>query len=131
MLFRSQTEPIHAHQHKGHIEAGQAVAARVLENTKLDDLIGTLGARIGLEALTRLHPGDSNIPEKAAQVQAAAWSVPHLHWPAPPRARPLVHFSPEALQTHSEAALPLTFKWRGQLHEVHSAQGPERIAPEW
>jgi protein ImuB len=130
-LVAAQTEPIHAHQHKGHIEAGQAVAARVLENTKLDDLIGTLGARIGLEALTRLHPGDSHIPEKAAQVQAAAWSVPHLHWPAPPRARPLVHFSPEALQTHSEAALPLTFKWRGQLHEVHSAQGPERIAPEW
>ncbi|MDB2608102.1 DNA polymerase Y family protein [Planktomarina temperata] len=130
-LIAAQTEPIHAHQHKGHIEAGQAVAARVLENTKLDDLIGTLGARIGLEALTRLHPGDSHIPEKAAQVQAAAWSAPHLHWPAPPRARPLVHFSPEALQTHSEAALPLTFKWRGQLHEVHSAQGPERIAPEW
>jgi protein ImuB len=92
-LVAVQTEPIHAHQHKGHIEAGQAVAARLLENTKLDDLIGTLGARIGLEALTRLYPGDSHIPEKAAQVQAAAWSAPHLHWPASSRARTFGAFS--------------------------------------
>ncbi len=42
---------------------------------------------IGLEAITRLHPGDSHIPEKAAQVLAAAWSAPQMDWPAPPWVR--------------------------------------------
>jgi protein ImuB len=26
---------------------------------------------------------------------------------------------------------PLRFRWRGHLHHVAHAQGPERIAPEW
>ena len=125
----AQTEPVYDHQHKGHIEAG--VAARSSQNTELDDLIGKLGARIGLEAITRLHPGDSHIPEKAVQVLAAAWSAPQMDWPAPPWVRPLVHFEPELLIASNGPQMPLHFKWRGQLHEVDSAQGPERIAPEW
>ena len=128
-VVAAQTEPVYDHQHKGHIEAG--VAARSSQNTELDDLIGKLGARIGLEAITRLHPGDSHIPEKAAQVLAAAWSAPQMDWPAPPRVRPLVHFEPELLIASNGPQMPLHFKWRGQLYEVDSAQGPERIAPEW
>ena len=101
------------------------------QNTALDDLIGKLGTRIGLEAITRLHPGDSHIPEKAAQVLAAAWSIPQMDWTASSRARPLIHFEPEPLSTSSGPQVPLHFKWRGQLHEVCKAEGPERIAPEW
>ena len=41
----------------------------------LDDLIGRLGARLGTEAVTRLHPADSHVPAKAAKVLMAAWSV--------------------------------------------------------
>jgi protein ImuB len=126
-----QTEPIYAHQNKGKIEAGPAVAARLSQNTELDDLIGKLGARIGLEAITRLHPGDSHIPEKAAQVLAAAWSMPQLDWPIVLRARPLIYFHPEPVVAAEVPKVPLHFKWRGQSHELQSAQGPERIAPEW
>ena len=107
------------------------MAARLSQNTELDDLIGKLGARIGLEAITRLHPGDSHIPEKAAQVLAAAWSAPQIDWPTPPQVRPLVHFESEFLSAPNGPQMPLQFKWRGQFHEVDSAQGPERIAPEW
>jgi protein ImuB len=130
-VVAAQTEPIHAQQHKGHIEAGAAVAARLSENTALDDLIGILGARIGLEAITRLHPGDSHIPEKAAQVLAAAWSIPEMDWQDSPRPRPLVVFQPEPVIAHDGPQAPSQFKWRGQTHEVAQAQGPERIAPEW
>ncbi|MDT2076641.1 MAG: DNA polymerase Y family protein [Planktomarina sp.] len=130
-IVAAQTEPVYAHQHKGHIEVGAAVVAGLSQNTALDDLIGKLGARIGLEAITRLHPGDSHIPEKAAQVLAAAWSIPQMDWTASSRARPLIHFEPEPLSTSSGPQVPLHFKWRGQLHEVCKAEGPERIAPEW
>ena len=126
-----QTEPIYAHQHNGNIEAGNVVAARLSQNTELDDLIGKLGARIGLEAITRLHPGDSHIPEKAAQVLAAAWSIPQMDWPVVLRARPLIYFQPEPVVAAEVPEVPLHFKWRGLTHELRSAQGPERIAPEW
>ena len=42
----------------------------------LADLLGRLGARLGLEALIRLHPADSHIPEKAATEMAAAFAAP-------------------------------------------------------
>jgi protein ImuB len=130
-VVAAQTEPIYAHQHKGKIKAGPAVAARLSQNTELDDLIGKLGARIGLEAITRLHPGDSHIPEKASQVLAAAWSMPQMDWPIVLRARPLIYFQPEPIVAAEVPKVPLHFKWRGQSHELQSAQGPERIAPEW
>ena len=50
--------------------------------------IARLGARVGLEAITRRHPGAGHIPEKAAQVLAAAWSDPARDWPAPRNPRP-------------------------------------------
>ena len=27
--------------------------------------------------------------------------------------------------------LPRRFRWRGEVHEIARAEGPERIAPEW
>ena len=130
-VVAAQTEPIYAHQHKVNIEAGNVVAARLSQKTELDDLIGKLGARIGLEAITRLHPGDSHIPEKVAQVLAAAWSIPQMDWPVVSRARPLIYFQPEPVVAAEVSKVPLHFKWRGQTYELQSAQGPERIAPEW
>ena len=31
----------------------------------------------------------------------------------------------------SPDGLPRRFRWRGEVHEVARAEGPERIAPEW
>ena len=126
-----QTEPLHAVHAVGHLQAGQAVAARLSEGTALDDLIGKLGARVGLEAIHRVHPADSHIPEKAHQVLAAAWSQPHEGpWPQGP-ARPLLLWRPEPVHAPATRALAPEFRWRGQTHQVVRARGPERIAPEW
>jgi protein ImuB len=92
-----------------------------------------MGARIGLEAITRLHPGDSHLPDKTDQVQAAAWSAAATDWPsAPPAPRPLSLFRPEPLLgTGDSPDLPARFRWRRQTLAVIAAAGPERIAPEW
>lgn len=126
-----QTEPLHARSPVGHLRAGQAVNERLAGNTALDDLIGRLGARIGLEAITRRHPVSSHIPEKTAQVLAAAWSEPAPDWPAPDLPRPLLIWRPEPVMQAIGPALPPRFRWRGQGWEVAGAIGPERIAPEW
>lgn len=126
------TEPLELRPHRGHLEAAEEVARRFTENTKLDDLIGTLGARVGLEAITRWHPADSHIPEKSATVLAAAWSQPHDGlWPRSQGARPLTLCDPDPVHAPDLPTPPARFRWRGRDLALAGASGPERISPEW
>lgn len=124
-------EPIHLRTRVGHLEAGAAVKARLEAKSGLDDLISRLGARLGMEAITRVHPGDSHIPEKTAIPVTAAWSEPVAQWPQRDRHRPLRMWRPEPVMVPDVPRLPKTFRWRGRDHAVRSVAGPERIAPEW
>lgn len=125
------TEPLHTHQHKGHLDAAAQASSHLSSDTALDDLIGKIGARIGLEAITRRHPGNSHIPEKSSQTLAAAWSSPELEWPSPATPRPLILWKPEPVHADETPDLPTTFRWRRRDLSVAKATGPERIAPEW
>ena len=71
MRLRPAVEAVAARQ------PGVRPPGRATEGTEaFADLLGRLGARLGLEALTRLHPADSHIPEKGAIEMAAAFSAP-------------------------------------------------------
>lgn len=126
-----ETEPLHDREHRGHLEAASDGAARLSRGSALDDLLGRVGARIGLEAITRFHPADSHIPEKAAKVLAAAWSEPAQDWPRPAAPRPLLLWRPEPVTAAEGADLPLAFRWRRRDFRTVAGTGPERIAPEW
>ena len=97
----------------------------------MDDLIGRIGARIGMEAITRAHPADSHIPEKPAARLAAAWSEPARDWPRPPTPRPLLMWRSEPVTAEEAPGPPLSFRWRRRDFSTAAATGPERIAPEW
>lgn len=134
-LVATVSEPLHSTEHKG----GWAVAAEAqlkAQSTRapgqaLDDLIARIGARVGLDRITREHPADSHIPEKTTTTQAAAYSHPATDWPATDRPRPLTLFRPEPVTAADTPEPPLQFRWRGRNFEVSAAHGPERIAPEW
>jgi protein ImuB len=131
------TEAVSAVQHRGQLE----VTAEALANAgrvpvgsaqALEDLIGRLGARLGTEAVLRLHPADSHVPAKSAKVLMAAWSQPHDGpWPAPPGPRPLVMFRPEPVEAPEARDMPARFRWRRREFAVRMAAGPERLQPEW
>lgn len=132
-----QTEALHPVQHRGQLEAGRAAEARQADPsadpTALADLLGKLAARLGSDAVTRMHPGDSHIPEKAAVILAAAWSEPWQGpWPTPPVPRPLVLFRPEPLiLPERDPTPPARFRWRRRDLVTRVAAGPERLLPEW
>ena len=127
-----ETEPLHAVQHRGHLEAAADVAARQGADTALEDLIGKLGTKLGQEAVVRLHPADSNIPEKSAITLAAAWSAPApAPWPEPRAPRPIVIFRPEPVDAPPERTPPAQFRWRRRRFDLRFAVGPERLLPEW
>jgi protein ImuB len=132
------TEAMTMVQHRGHLEAtadaaaAGASAGRQPNVHALDDLIGRMGARLGSEAITRLHPADSHVPAKAAKVLMAAWSVAHDGpWPTLSIPRPLVMFRPEPVEAAETPEPPATFRWRRRDFTVRMAVGPERLQPEW
>ncbi|MCA3441989.1 MAG: DNA polymerase Y family protein [Rhodobacter sp.] len=127
-----ETEPVHATWHSGHQEAAAAAGAHRSGDMALEDLLGKLGARLGMEAVTRLHPAESHIPEKSVQVLTAAWSAPAPGpWPAARAPRPLLLFRPEPVTAPEVPLVPQHFRWRRRELRVLTATGPERIAPEW
>ncbi len=121
-----ETEPLHDPQHGGPLAAPRA------GDVALDDLIGRLGARLGMETVVRLAPAESHIPEKSVTVHMAAWTPAHpAPWPRPRAPRPLILFRPEIVGAPEVPALPDRFRWRRRDHALARAIGPERIAPEW
>ncbi|THD83549.1 DNA polymerase Y family protein [Aliigemmobacter aestuarii] len=131
-VVATETEPLNPQQHRGHLEARDAAEARGQADTALEDLVGKLGARLGMENVLRFHPAESNIPEKTATVHAAAWSEPCPDpWPRPPTPRPLILFRPEPVDAPEDPVPPARFRWRRRDLSLRQAIGPERIAPEW
>jgi protein ImuB len=116
-------------------------------------LFDRLGARLGLDALARLEPRASHIPEQASVTAAVDGRI---HPPHPPRRsamgllplppegrrgppgpkppRPVRLFAPpepvEAFWVLPDDP-PFRFTWRHRTHRIAQADGPERIAEEW
>ena len=125
---------------------GKAAAA---SNTA--PLFDRIGAKLGLDALARLKPRESHIPERAS-VAVPASTSPHPN--PPPQAgegsprgsgdvagtaprkppRPVRLFaSPEPVEAFWVLPddPPFHFTWRRRRHHIAQADGPERIAEEW
>jgi protein ImuB len=124
-------EPLHPTQHSGHASALSAANHKHNNGTAMEDLLTRIGGRIGLEAISRLHPADSHIPEKTATIMAAAWAEPELNWAVPENPRPLILFTPEIVAAQNIVGPPAIFRWRRREFQTVTAIGPERIAPEW
>ena len=100
----------------------------------LRHLVDGLRQRLGPRSVHRLVPAESHLPERSEApripVQKAA------AWPAADetRPRPLL-LLPRAEEIEVTALVPegppRRFRWRGVMHAVARAQGPERIADEW
>ncbi len=102
-------------------------------------LTDRLVARFGRERVLRFAPNDTHDPLRAfrfvpapdAGAKADGWPLPEA---GEPPLRPLQLFAaPQRIEALAEVpdGPPLRFRWRGALHDVARAEGPERIAPEW
>ncbi len=112
------------------------------DGAELDQLVDRLSARLGPRRVTRLVAQDSHMPELATAALPAQTVPDDLGWEAFRHfrhtvdlgARPLRLLAKpepiEALATVPDGP-PLRFRWRRAMHEVVSAEGPERIAGTW
>lgn len=116
-LFPTQTDS----------EGGGALAG------ELAQLTDHLANRLGDGSVYRLAPAATHVPERAQTLTAPAGDMPTDGWPAS-LPRPVRLFSPpepvEVLALLPDHP-PARFVWRGLLHKVRCADGPERVCGEW
>ena len=110
-------------------------AAAEHHGTSLAACVDRLVVRLGARAVSRPVAQASHLPERAQK-----WRPPldPEHRLAQNEfafhARPLKlldRAEPIAVLYATPDGLPRRFRWRGTVHEVARAEGPERIAPEW
>jgi protein ImuB len=120
--------------------AWRAMGAGDLDQVRdLAPLVDRLSNRLGSEAVVRLMPRASHIPERAqrktapsAPARADAGSIEHALAEAPTRPLRLLAW-PEPIEAVAPLPddPPVLFRWRRALHKVARVRGPERLAPEW
>lgn len=106
----------------------------------IDELLDRLAARLGRDRVLVFARRNTHDPSRevahmrvGGRVQAARRCWP-LAPPGEPATRPLRLFArPQPIDTLAEVpdGPPRRFRWRGAMHEIVRAEGPERIAPEW
>ena len=104
------------------------------EGTTLPACLDRVITRLGTGAVHRVVTLASHLPERSQGEAAALSNAPQSASAPPVRLRPLKLLDrPEAIAViyATPEGLPRSFRWRGQLHRVTYARGPERLGPEW
>jgi protein ImuB len=114
--------------------AGQADwQGKAPDMAALSPLIDRLGNRFGFDKLQRQEVTASWWPERAVTRRPVFDRATSLSWPTE-RPRPLRLLSPP-ISVNATAPVPddppLFFRWRGHVHRIRAADGPERLLPEW
>ncbi|MCB2062275.1 MAG: DNA polymerase Y family protein [Novosphingobium sp.] len=116
------------------LSQGDIEAAAEGHGTSLAAFIDRLVARLGARAVRRPVLRASHVPERVQ-----AW-VGALEPDKSSQEAFEFHHRPLKLLDNAERiavlyaspdGLPRRFRWRGEVHEVARAEGPERISPEW
>lgn len=109
-------------------------AAAERHGTSLAACVDRLTVRLGPEAVRRPVAHASHLPERAQKWQQPLVDPPSSQGELAFHHRPLkILDKPESVAVIYETpdGLPRRFRWRGEVHEIARAEGPERIAPEW
>ena len=104
-----------------------------LEDLRLSELIDRLAGRIGMNAIRRYVPDEHYWPERSIKPATSLQETPASSWELK-RPRP-IHLLPRPERIEVTAPIPdyppMLFRYKGKLHTIKRADGPERIEQEW
>lgn len=116
------------------MEQGDMEILAEQHGVSLSVCIDRLSIRLGPQAVQRLMPSASHLPERAQRWQPPLEPEPDMQGELVFQPRPLKLLDrPEqvAVLYATPDGYPKSFRWRGAVHEAVRIEGPERIAPEW
>jgi protein ImuB len=104
-----------------------------LDSEKLSQLLDRIACKYGREVIHRYVPTEHHLPERSYKKIASLDEQRSIEWRTDKR-RPLqVLATPERIEVTAPIPdyPPMNFRYKGALHTITKADGPERIEQEW
>jgi protein ImuB len=104
-----------------------------LDNVQLSELIDRLTGKIGSNAIYRFLPDEHYLPETPIKKASSLKEQKTTEWKLD-RPRPMQLLArPENIEVTAPVPdyPPMNFRYKGKLHKIKKADGPERIEQEW
>lgn len=104
-----------------------------LNDPNLAELIDRLTGKFGDNCIQRYLPAEHYWPERSFKAATSLDELPTSAWPAH-KQRPLqILAKPEPIEVTAPIPdyPPMLFRYKGELHKITRADGPERIEQEW
>ncbi|MHA4842538.1 Y-family DNA polymerase [Flavitalea antarctica] len=104
-----------------------------LEDNALAELIDRLTNKIGSKNIHRYLPDQHHWPERSIRLASSVTEQPSIPWRVH-RPRPLQLLkTPEPIGVAAPIPdyPPMLFRYKGKVHNIKKADGPERIEAEW
>ena len=104
-----------------------------LDHVNLSELIDRLAGKFGADAIQRFLPDEHYWPERSVKPATLLKEQKTIEWkldrPRPIRVLP----TPEHIDATAPVPdyPPMNFRYKGKLHKIIKADGPERIEQEW
>lgn len=103
------------------------------DDRELAELLDRITSKVGMDAIHRYLPDEHHWPERSIKLATTLGEEPSTAW-RKDISRPL-HLlpRPEAIEVMVQLPdyPPIQFSYKGELHKVKKADGPERIEREW
>lgn len=104
-----------------------------IDDIRLSELMDRLAGRLGMESIQRYFPDDHYWPERSFRNAVSLHEKLATGWRVD-KVRPLQLLpTPEWIEVTAPIPdyPPMLFRYKGKLHKVIRADGPERIEQEW
>ena len=104
-----------------------------LEDTALSELIDRLKGRAGVRAVHRYLPDEHHWPERSFRVASSITEQLSIGWKSDSQRPTRLLPAPEPIEVTAPVPdyPPMLFHYRGIVHPIRRADGPERIEREW
>ncbi|WP_276134229.1 Y-family DNA polymerase [Polluticoccus soli] len=103
------------------------------DNRAVAELLDRIAGKTGMDTIRRYLPNESYWPERAAKLATSLQEKPTTEWridmPRPVNLLPKPELIDVTVQMPDYP--PMLFKYKGKLHNISKADGPERIEQEW
>ena len=104
-----------------------------LNNSHLFELLDRIEGKLGPNQVNRYVPDEHHWPELSVKKAESLQEKPAIPWKVD-RPRPIQLLpTPEMVEVTAPIPdyPPMMFRYKGKLHKITRADGPERIEPEW
>ena len=104
-----------------------------LEDTRLSELIDRLASKVGTQAIHRYLPDAHHWPERSFRSATSLREKSTIPW-STEKSRPICLLrKPQPIEVTAPIPdyPPMLFRYKGKLHQIIKADGPERLEQEW